>query len=144
VVNLWWIVWQRWSGDGHFFVVEKQDIFLNFILGLLLRGGRGGGIGGLAARVGTEDKECRDGGDDDADDDEDQERIGEACSLARRSGGEGHGWLDARTGSFGGGAKDRFAVEKMSFPLIENMREIKRFMRSNNFIDNRMPDDLNW
>jgi hypothetical protein len=62
---------------------------------LLLGGGRGGGVGGGSAWVGTEDKECRDGGDDDADNDEDHERIGEACSFARRSGGRVHGSLDA-------------------------------------------------
>jgi hypothetical protein len=106
VVNLWWIVWQRWSGDGHFFMVEKQDTFLNFIFGwarpvarLLLGSGRGGGRGSGSAWVGTQDQERRDSDDDDADNDEDHERIGEAGSFARRSGGGVHGLLDARTGS---------------------------------------------
>jgi hypothetical protein len=66
---------------------------------LLLGGGRGGGVGRLAGRVGTQDEECRDGYNDDANDDEDHERIGVAGSLARRSGRRFHGWLDARPGS---------------------------------------------
>jgi hypothetical protein len=66
---------------------------------LLLGGGRGGGVGRLAARVGTQDEECRDGYNDDANDDVDHKRTGEAGSLARRSGRRFHGWLDARSWS---------------------------------------------
>jgi hypothetical protein len=34
VVKLWWIVWQRWPADGHFFGAITWDTFFNFIFGV--------------------------------------------------------------------------------------------------------------
>jgi hypothetical protein len=33
VVLLWWIVWQTWSADGHFFGVLNWDSSVGFIFG---------------------------------------------------------------------------------------------------------------
>lgn len=98
MVKLWYFAWQSWRVDGHFFTVETAghpfQIYFQRDGRRLLLGGGHGVAGRFAGRIGAEDEERRDSDNDDANDDEDHERIREAGSLVRRSGGF-HDSLDA-------------------------------------------------